>query len=143
MKVMRTNLAAFLTAAAVALAPVAASAQGANSTITGAAGGAITGAIVGGPVGAAVGGVIGAIVGTAIDPPDPAVVTYVATQSVPPVVVEGQLVVGATLPATVPLYMVPADVYPAANGQLYAYATVNGQRVIVDPNTRVVVAITG
>ncbi|HVZ13857.1 MAG TPA: DUF1236 domain-containing protein [Bauldia sp.] len=131
-------------AAAIALlaAPVAANAAG--GTTTGAAGGAITGAIVGGPVGAAVGGVIGAIVGTAIEPPPPQVVAWVQTQQEPaPVMLQGNLAIGATLPDTVVLYPVPQDVYVGATQHAYAYAVVNNQRVVVDPQTHVVVAIVG
>jgi hypothetical protein len=123
------------------LSPLTASAAG---TVTGAAGGAVTGAIVGGPVGAAVGGVIGAILGTAVDPPPPEVVSYVSTVNAPPpVVLQGNLAIGATLPEAVVLYPVPADIYVPADNHAYAYAVVNGQRVVVDTGTRAVVAIVG
>ena len=123
-------------------APVAANA--ASGTTTGAAGGAVTGAIVGGPVGAAVGGVIGAIIGTAIEPPPPQVVAWVQTQQQPPpVVLQGSLTIGATLPDTVVLYPVPQDVYGGASTHVYAYAVVNGQRVVVDTQTHSIVAIVG
>ncbi len=107
-----------------------------EGTMTGAAGGAVTGAIVGGPVGAAVGGVVGAIAGTAIDPPPPTVVTYVRQQPVPvePVVVEQRIAVGQPLPQQVVLTPIPED-------PTYAYAYVNNQRVIVDPETYVVVGV--
>nr|WP_244426494.1 DUF1236 domain-containing protein [Rhizobium sp. PDO1-076] len=107
-----------------------------EGTMTGAAGGAVTGAIVGGPVGAAVGGVVGAIAGTAIDPPPPTVVTYVRQQPVPvePVVVEQRIAVGQPLPQQVVLTPIPED-------PTYAYAFVNNQRVIVDPETYVVVGV--
>lgn len=107
-----------------------------EGTVTGAAGGAVTGAIVGGPVGAAVGGVVGAIAGTAVDPPPQRVVTYVQQQPVPaqPVVIERQVVVGEPLPQEIVLTTIPED--PA-----YAYAVVNNQRVIVDPQTYVVVGV--
>ena len=138
---MRKILLSLTSAAAVAFIPVAASAAG---TVTGAAGGAITGAIVGGPVGAAVGGVIGAVIGTAIDPPPPEVVTYVeSAEAPPPVVLRGNLVVGATLPPGVTLYPIPNHVYAPVHGHVYAYAVVNGQRVVVDTRTRAIVAIVG
>ena len=107
-----------------------------EGTMTGAAGGAVTGAIVGGPVGAAVGGVVGAIAGTAIDPPPPTEVTYVRQQPVPvePVVVEQRIAVGQPLPQQVVLTPIPED-------PTYAYAFVNNQRVIVDPETYVVVGV--
>ena len=136
---MRKNL--ILLASAIALLPAGAFAAG---TATGAAGGAVAGAIVGGPVGAVVGGVIGAVIGTAIEPPPIQVVSYVETvQPPPPVSLQGNLVIGATLPTTVMLYPVPPDVYAGTAGQVYGYAIINGQRVIVDMRTRAVVAITG
>jgi Protein of unknown function (DUF1236) len=138
---MRRFILAAAPAALLAISPVVAEAAG---TVTGAAGGAVAGAVVGGPVGAAVGGVIGAILGTAIDPPPARVVAYVQTvEPPPPVVLQGDLVVGATLPPSVELYTVPPDVYVPADGHVYAYAIVNGQRVVVDTQTRAVVAIAG
>src|SRR6185503_21358029 len=75
----------------------------------GAVGGCVTGAIVGGPVGAAIGCALGAAVGVAIVPPPAPVVTYVTTQpTATAVTVQGELVVGATLPEPVILYPVPA-----------------------------------
>jgi hypothetical protein len=123
-----------LSATAFALFAPAASAQ--EGTVNGAAGGAVTGAIVGGPGGAAVGGVVGAIAGTAIDPPPREVITYVEQQPVPraAIVVEQEIVVGKPVPETVVLTTVPQ----APN---YAYAVVNERRVIVDPQTRVVVEV--
>jgi hypothetical protein len=136
---MRKFLMLSVSTAFLALLPAIASAQ--SGTTSGAVGGAITGAIVGGPVGAVIGGVIGAVVGTVVQPPPATVVTYVATQNVPPVVLQGNVVVGATLPQTTVLYPVPREVYLPADNRVYTYAFVNGQRVIVDANTRVIVAI--
>ncbi|THV21430.1 DUF1236 domain-containing protein [Peteryoungia ipomoeae] len=115
---------------------VAAPALAQEGTVTGAAGGAVTGAIVGGPVGAAVGGVVGAIAGTAVAPPPEPVVTYVRQQPLPTetVVVEQQVVVGEPLPQQVVLTPIPEN-------PTYAYAVVNQQRVIVDPQTHVVVGV--
>lgn len=119
-------------------APLAATpAFATDSTVTGAAGGAVTGAIVGGPVGAAVGGVVGAIAGTALNPPPREVVTYVREQPMPttaPVVVHEEVHVGSKLPRQVVLAPVP-------DSPKYAYAVVNKQRVIVDPQTYVVVGV--
>jgi hypothetical protein len=134
---------------AVALAaflPMAAQAQGGGAA-AGAVGGAAAGAAVGGPVGAAVGAVIGAVIGGTIAPPPAQVVTYVTAQPQPtPVTLQGNLVVGATLPETVVLVPVPANVYtpPAgATAVVYGYAYVNGKKVVVDTKTRAVVAIVG
>jgi hypothetical protein len=109
---------------------------GGGGAVTGAVGGATTGAIVGGPVGAAVGGVAGAIAGGALEPPPPNVVTYVQQQPVPanPVVVQEQVVVGQPVPGSV-------VVTPVPDNPKYAYAVVNHERVIVDPNTHTVIKI--
>ncbi|TWF54465.1 uncharacterized protein DUF1236 [Neorhizobium alkalisoli] len=131
--IMKTKIIILSTLFAAALAPAAMAQQ---STVNGAAGGAVTGAIVGGPVGAAVGGVVGAIAGSAIDPPPQRVVTYVQEQPMPaqPVVVEERVVVGKPIPQAVVLTPVP-------DSPRYAYAYVNQQRVIVDPQTRTVVQV--
>jgi hypothetical protein len=138
---MRKTLIALASMGTIALAPAAALAAG--GVITGLAGGAVTGAIIGGPPGAAIGGVIGAFLGAAVDPPPQEVVSYVATQAPPPVYLEGSLAVGAILPPTVVLYPVPPDVYVPVDGHAYAYAFINGQRVIVDSGNRVIVAVAG
>jgi hypothetical protein len=119
-----------------AMAAFATGAIAQESTVNGAVGGAVTGAIVGGPIGAAVGGVVGAAAGTVIDPPPERVVRYVETQPMPaqPVVVQERIVVGEPIPRQVVLTPVPDE--PA-----YAYAVVNEQRVIVDPQTHTVVRI--
>ncbi|MGG7516585.1 DUF1236 domain-containing protein [Allorhizobium undicola] len=131
---MNRKISIALLAAFAASVSTAALAQ--EGAVTGAAGGAVTGAIVGGPVGAAVGGVAGAIAGTAIDPPPQRVVTYVEQQPVPaqPYVVEQKVVVGKPLPRQVVLTPVPEDPH-------YAYAVVNDQRVIVDPDSYTVVQV--
>jgi hypothetical protein len=139
---MRKSLMLSVPVALLALVPAVAFAQ--SGTTSGAVGGAVTGAIVGGPIGAVVGGVIGAIVGTVVQPPPATVVTYVSTQTpVPYVTLQGTVAVGATLPATTALYPIPRDIYLPSDNRLYAYAFVNGQRVVVDANTRVIVAIVG
>lgn len=127
-----------------AILPVAALAQ--SGAGAGAVGGAVTGAIVGGPVGAAVGGVIGAVIGTAVVPPPQPVIGYVTTQPAPPAItLQGDVVVGATLPSVVVLTPVPSTVYavPAGTATTYSYAYVNGHRVVVDNSTRVIVAVVG
>ncbi|MDQ0134039.1 hypothetical protein J2T08_001957 [Neorhizobium galegae] len=130
---MKTKILVLSAAMLGVLAPVASAQQG---TVNGAAGGAVTGAIIGGPVGAAVGGVAGAVAGTAIDPPPERVVTYVEKAPAPtsPVVIKQKIVVGKPIPETVVLTPVP-------DSPKYAYAVVNEQRVIVDPQTRTVVQI--
>ena len=104
--------------------------------VTGAAAGAVAGAIVGGPIGAAVGGIAGAasggIAGDIIDPAPP-VRTYIEENPYDPVYLEGEVVVGASLPETVELYEVP--------DYEYRYVYVNGQPVLVEPDTRRIVYI--
>jgi uncharacterized protein YraI len=90
--------------------------------------GAVTGALVGGPVGAVVGGVAGAT----LVPPGP-VTTYVTTNPVDPVYLEGEVVVGAGLPDTIALRPVP--------DYRYQYVYVNQQPVLVDPATRRIVYV--
>ena len=85
--------------------------------------GSIVGAAVGGPVGAVAGATIGAINAGALS-------NYVATHTYPSYVYQGDVVVGATLPAGVSYYRVPADYY----GPAY-YTVVNNHTVLVDPNS--------
>lgn len=99
-------------------------------TGAGAAAGAAAGALVAGPLGA----VIGAAVGGAsaqIPAPAPEVLTYIEANPQPPVVLKGEVVIGAGVPETVTLYDIPevAD---------YRYVTINGQPVLVDAERRIV-----
>lgn len=108
-----------------------------RAELLGAAGGvgvgAAIGAIIAGPIGAAVGAGIGAAVGAAVVPPQ-TVVTYIQGQPQPQAVyLTGEVVVGAALPPSVTLSTIPD--YP------YGYASVNGQIVLVDPNTRAIVYV--
>lgn len=112
--------------------PVVTYDDSAEGAAVGATGGAIAGAIVGGPVGAAIGGVAGAALGAAADVPEPAI-TYVRSNPVDPVYLEGEVVVGATLPETVELREIP--------DQEYRYVYVNGVPVLVQPDTRQIVHI--
>jgi uncharacterized protein YraI len=107
-----------------------------GGTAAGAAGGALAGAIVGGPIGAVVGGVAGAVAGgtaDAIDEPTEEVRTYVTTNQIDPVYLEGEVVVGASLPETVELREIP--------DYEYRYVYVNGQPVLVEPSSRRIVYV--
>lgn len=104
----------------------------ANSTVTGAAGGAIAGALLGGPVGAAVGGAIGATTGIVVDPPETAR-TYVTSNPLDPVYLEGEVVIGAQVPDTVTVQPIP--------DYEYEYVYINGQPVLIDPGTRQIVYV--
>ncbi len=101
------------------------------STTTGVVGGAAAGAVVGGPVGAVVGGVVGGAMGSALEPE---VRTYVQRERVPSVRVDREVIVGEPLPSQVRLHSVPR--HPK-----YRFAMVNGQRVIVEPQSRRVIEI--
>lgn len=105
--------------------------QSANATV-GATGGAITGALIGGPIGAVIGGVTGAAIGSSVKPPEQ-VRTYVRSNQVEPVYLEGEVVVGAGVPDAVKLSTVP--------DYEYDYVYVNGQPVLVDPGTRKIVYV--
>jgi uncharacterized protein YraI len=113
--------------------------EGADAVAGGAAGmatGAIAGAIVGGPVGAAVGalagGAVGMTAGEVIDPPAE-VETFVTTHAIEPVYLQGEVVVGATIPEPVVLQPIP--------DYEYRYVYLNGQPVLVDPGTREIVYV--
>jgi uncharacterized protein YraI len=109
---------------------------GATGAITGGVTGAVAGAIVGGPVGAVVGGGVGAVggaaAGTVIDPPE-RVRTYVTSNRIDPVYLDGEVVVGAGLPETVALREIP--------DYEYRYVNVNGQPVLVEPSSRRIVYV--
>jgi uncharacterized protein YraI len=68
----------------------------------------------------------------AVTPP-PTVRTYITENPVDTVYVEGEAVVGATLPNTVAVQPIP--------DYEYQYVTINGQPVLVDPGTRKVVYV--
>ena len=82
---------------------------------------------------AAVGVVVGANGHVAAIVPEPAVLEYISATPVNPFAVQGEVVVGAVVPAAVQLYQVP--------GSVYGYTIVNGMRVLVDVNSRAVVYI--
>ena len=109
---------------------------GATGAVTGGITGAVAGALIAGPVGAAVGGgagfVAGGAAGTVIDPPAN-VRTYVTSNEVEPVYLDGEVVVGAGLPETVTLREIP--------DYEYRYVYLNGQPVLVEPATRRIVYV--
>ncbi len=82
---------------------------------------------------AAVGVVVGANGHVAAIVPEPAVLEYISATPVNPFAVEGEVVVGAVVPAAVQLYQVP--------GSVYGYTIVNGTKVLVDVNSRAIVYI--
>jgi uncharacterized protein YraI len=108
----------------------------AGGAAAGAVTGAVAGALIGGPPGAAVGAVAGGAIGgtavAAINPPDQ-VRTYVTSNPVEPVYLEGEVVVGAAVPETVQLRVIP--------DYEYRYVYVNRQPVIVEPGSRRIVYV--
>ncbi|MDX2483748.1 MAG: DUF1236 domain-containing protein [Pseudodonghicola sp.] len=102
------------------------------ATAGGLATGAIAGALVAGPVGAVVGAIVGGAVGASVEL-DPTVVTYVKSNPVDPIYLDGEVVVGAGIPDAVMLAPVPDSTYE--------YAYLNGVLVLVDTKDRKVVHI--
>jgi hypothetical protein len=100
-------------------------------TVGGAAAGAAAGAAIGGPAGAAIGGVVGAVGGSALPP---RACSYVIEQDVEAIAIEDEVIVGRPLPETVVLHEIPET-------ETYVFAHVNDHRVLVDPDTRVVVEV--
>lgn len=130
-----------LAAIALTFAATPALSQADSGAAAGAATGAVGGAIVGGPVGAVVGAGVGAVAGGAlgsISQDDRVYVRrYVSEHRRPSVRVQGDVVVGATLPQQVAVY--PVEGNPAfAN---YRYTWVNDRAVLVDPASRRVVYV--
>jgi hypothetical protein len=128
-----------LAVAMVALAPVAAQAQG---TLPGAADGAARGGNAAGPVGAVVGGAVGAATGTVggilgVDT-RPRFRSYVEGRHVQSYRYSEPLRVGARLPDSgVTYYDVPSE-YKV---ERYKYTVINDRTVLVDPATGTVVEI--
>ncbi|MDO5647333.1 DUF1236 domain-containing protein [Paracoccus sp. (in: a-proteobacteria)] len=108
----------------------------AQNTAVGGATGAAMGALVGGPVGAVAGAVIGGTAGgsATVVAPAEAVTTYVTSHEVAPVILDGEVVVGAGVPDSVTIYDIPDQ-------PDYRYAVINRQTVLVNPDSRQIVYI--
>lgn len=78
-------------------------------------------------------GPVGSTTVATIAPPPATVQTYVEQNPVSPVYLNGEVVVGAEVPQTVQLAPVP--------DYSYDYVYVNGQPVLVDPNSRRIVYV--
>jgi hypothetical protein len=65
--------------------------------------------------------------------PPPNVVSYVTMQAIQPVIVNGEVMVGATLPVAAPVYPIPSSPY--------VFSYINGQRVLVEPTARKIVYV--
>lgn len=94
--------------------------------------GAVAGALVAGPVGAVAGGLLAGSAGAAAQP-DERVVTYVRTNTLDPIYLEGEVVTGAVVPESVELVEIP-------DAEL-RYVYINGQPVLVEPSERRIVYI--
>lgn len=98
----------------------------------GALGGAITGGLIAGPAGVLAGALAGAAAGEAAVP-DERVVSYVRTNAVEPVYVQGEVVTGVIVPQQVQLAEIPESEY--------RYAYLNGLPVLVETKNRTVVHV--
>lgn len=114
-------------------APAAAEGNKGQDAAVGGLGGAAMGALIGGPVGAVAGAAIGGAAGGAADPA-PEVKTYIDANPQAPILLEGEVVLGAGVPDTVTLYDIPDQ-------PTYKYVTINGQPVLVNPDDRKIVYI--
>ncbi len=94
--------------------------------------GAVAGALVAGPVGAVAGGLLAGSAG-AYAQPDEEIVTYVRTNTLDPIYLEGEVVTGAVVPETVELVEIP-------DAEL-RYVYINGQPVLVEPEERTIVHV--
>lgn len=104
--------------------------------LTGGTAGAITGAVIGGPPGAVIGGAAGMLAGgatgAALDPPY-RVRTYIRSNRVEPVYIQGDYAVGTRLPRTVVLNEIP--------DYQYRYVYLNDRPVLVEPGSRRIVYV--
>lgn len=115
-------------------APVVDEAEEGQNAAVGAATGAAMGALVAGPLGAIVGATAGTAAGATATEPSTEVTTYIEANPQEPVVLDGEVVIGAGVPEEVTLYEVP-------DAPEYRYVTINGQRVLVNPENRQIVYI--
>jgi uncharacterized protein YraI len=83
------------------------------------------------PVGAMVGVPQAVVVQPIV--PGPEVIAFVRRQRVTPVIVTGEVMIGAVLPTAAPLYDIPTSPYD--------YAYINGQAVLVEPVARRIVYV--
>ena len=104
----------------------------AGAGVGGAWGAAVGSLIVGGPAAVAAGAVIGAVAGAANNVEEKTV-TYIQSNPVEPVYLDGEIAVGAGIPQEIEVYEVPESDY--------AYLNVNQQPVVIDPETRRIVKI--
>ncbi|WP_188678058.1 DUF1236 domain-containing protein [Neptunicoccus cionae] len=96
--------------------------------------GALTGVALGGPIGGVIaGGILGGAAGTAAAEPEEETITYISSNPVETVYLDGEVVVGAGVPEAVTTYELPQSEY--------RYLNVNNQAVVVDAQTNQIVRI--
>ena len=96
--------------------------------------GVLIGVAVGGPIGGIIaGGIVGGAAGSALAEPDEKTITYITSNPVETVYVDGEVVVGAGVPTVVQTYELPQAEY--------RYLNLNGQTVIVDAETNAIVRV--
>ncbi len=88
--------------------------------------------MIAGPVGAIVGAILGAGAGAAAAPA-PTVITYVQSNPVEQIYLDGEIVVGVGIPEMIVLSPVPDSEY--------SYAYINGEPVLVETRKRTVTYI--
>ncbi|MEQ6250575.1 DUF1236 domain-containing protein [Sulfitobacter sp. HNIBRBA3233] len=113
-------------------------AETADNQRTGGAAGATIGALVayaiGGPVGGVIaGGILGGAAGSAAVEPSTETITYIESNPVETVYLDGEVAVGAGVPSEVTTYELPEAEY--------RYVNINGQTVLLDPETGVIVQV--
>ncbi len=105
----------------------------------GATAGAVIGSLAayaaGGPVGGIIaGGILGGAAGSAAVEPTTETVTYIESNPVDTIYLDGEVAVGAGVPQEVTLYEIPSQ-------SEYRYVNINGQTVVVDPQNNAIVRV--
>ena len=106
--------------------------NGGDALIGGATGAAIAAAAIGGPAAIVGGVVLGSLVGSVADPEEETI-TFVRENPVDPLFIQGEPLIGATIPAEVTLATVPDSEF--------SYANLNGETVIISNENRAIVYI--
>lgn len=96
----------------------------------GAAAGAAAGALIAGPLGAVIGAAAGGATAQ-VPAPDEKVSSYVVANPQTPVILDGEVVMGAGIPDSVELYEIPETTD-------FRYVYVNGQPVLVNADRKIV-----
>ncbi|WP_179379781.1 DUF1236 domain-containing protein [Jannaschia marina] len=106
--------------------------NGATALIGGGVGAGVASALIGGPAAIVGGALVGSLAGATVNP-EVETLTYVESNPVEPVIIEGEPIVGAVIPQEVVLAEVPESDY--------LYTNLNGQPVLVNAEDRAIVYI--